>query len=51
MKIIIYFIIFISGFGLGIIFSNSEFIKKDNCLDGGGSWNEEQKYCEYRKEK
>lgn len=51
MKTIFYFIVFAIGFFLGVMFANSEFMQKDTCLDRGGVWNEEQKYCEYRKEK
>lgn len=48
MRIFIYVIIFMTGFLLGDLWTNSEFMQIDSCLDKGGRWNEE-KYCEFRK--
>ncbi len=51
MKIAICFIILATGFILGFMWANSEYMRKDHCLDNGGKWNKEHKYCEYGKEK
>ena len=50
MKIAICSVIFLIGFVLGFFWANSEFMRKDYCLDAGGKWNKERKICEHGKQ-
>lgn len=36
--------------GGGFLFLNSEFMKRDSCLDQGGAWDEEKQECIYEQE-